>query len=229
MVSSPEKGLKLVANDFYRGLLTGGSQQTITRECVCGGLAGLTSVIITSPAEMLKIQFQDSGRGIGKSGVPVKKLSIAQLIKKQASERGVSGLYRGALATFFRDIIFSAIYFPLFFNLNSWHQDHPEDTVSWPTLLCGIYSGGLSAIIVTPADVVKTRTQLLKTVHEGGRVYKGYKDTIRTIFREEGWRAFYKGGTCRIMAIAPFYGIIEVMYYLGIGEFLTRDRNKDQI
>ena len=36
----------------------------------------------------------------------------------------------------------------------------------------------------------------------------------------EGWRAFYKGGFCRMIVIAPLFGIAQTVYYLGVAENL---------
>lgn len=228
-MAGPEKGLKLIANDFYRSIFSGGKKITLPREVFCGGLAGLTQAAVASPAELMKIQFQDSGRGLG-SKETSSKITLSMLFKK-FSEKGLLSLYRGGGATIARDVLFSAIYFPLFFKLNGIgpkRKNHPDETVAWWTLLCGLFSGGVSALLVTPVDVVKTRTQLMKTVEEGGRLYNGYLDCVRTIFREESWRAFFKGGACRLMTIAPLFAITQAVYYLGVGEFVTGQRKKEK-
>ena len=40
------------------------------------------------------------------------------------------------------------------------------------------------------------------------------------IMKYEGARAFFKGGACRMIVIAPLYGIIQTVYYLGVAEAL---------
>lgn len=42
----------------------------------------------------------------------------------------------------------------------------------------------------------------------------------RKILRKEGPGAFLKGATCRALVIAPLFGIAQVMYFVGVGEFL---------
>jgi solute carrier family 25 (mitochondrial glutamate transporter), member 18/22 len=42
----------------------------------------------------------------------------------------------------------------------------------------------------------------------------------RGTFRTEGWRALFNGGACRVMVVAPLFGIAQVVYFLGVGEFL---------
>lgn len=50
--------------------------------------------------------------------------------------------------------------------------------------------------------------------------YKGIGDAFVRISREEGWRAFFKGAGCRVLVIAPLFGIAQTVYYLGVGEYI---------
>lgn len=50
--------------------------------------------------------------------------------------------------------------------------------------------------------------------------YKGIGDAFVRITREEGWRAFFKGAGCRVLVIAPLFGIAQTVYYLGVGEYI---------
>lgn len=40
------------------------------------------------------------------------------------------------------------------------------------------------------------------------------------ILRNEGPAAFLKGAYCRALVIAPLFGIAQVIYFLGVGEFI---------
>ncbi|KAM4699879.1 mitochondrial glutamate carrier 1-like [Discoglossus pictus] len=60
---TPEKAIKLAANDFFRHhLAKDGKGLTLPKEMLAGCGAGTCQVIITTPMEMLKIQLQDAGR-----------------------------------------------------------------------------------------------------------------------------------------------------------------------
>ena len=39
-----------------------------------------------------------------------------------------------------------------------------------------------------------------------------------SILRDEGPRAFFKGGACRMIVIAPLFGIAQMVYFFGVGE-----------
>ena len=53
------------------------------------------------------------------------------------------------------------------------------------------FLGMPAASLVTPADVIKTRLQVV--AREGQTSYNGLLDATRKIYAEEGFRAFYKG------------------------------------
>lgn len=40
------------------------------------------------------------------------------------------------------------------------------------------------------------------------------------ILRKEGPSAFMKGAGCRALVIAPLFGIAQVMYFVGVGEYI---------
>ncbi|KAI5061148.1 hypothetical protein GOP47_0023653 [Adiantum capillus-veneris] len=51
-------------------------------------------------------------------------------------------------------------------------------------------AGGVAAIVTTPLDTIKTRFQVMEN-DENKR--PSIRETVRTLFREGGWRACYKG------------------------------------
>ena len=111
-----------------------------------------------------------------------------------------------------RDVSFSIVYFPLFANLNGMGpKKHPGSTESvfWWSFVSGCAAGSIAALCVNPADVVKTRLQLLNK-GSSDQTYNGIFDAFKRIATEEGPKAFFKGGLCRMLVIAPLFGIAQV-------------------
>ncbi|XP_042204089.1 mitochondrial glutamate carrier 1-like isoform X2 [Homarus americanus] len=225
LLITPEKAIKLTANDYFRHhLTTKDGKLPIHREMAAGGLAGLCQIVVTTPMELLKIQLQDAGRvaaqavSSGQASIP--KISATSITLQLLREKGILGLYRGTTATMLRDVSFSVVYFPLFAHLNSLgprKSDGSGEAVFWCSFLAGCASGSLSALAVNPFDVVKTRLQLLsKGANEAQ--YSGILNAITTILKDEGPQAFFKGGACRMIVIAPLFGIAQMVYYFGVGE-----------
>jgi len=44
--------------------------------------------------------------------------------------------------------------------------------------------------------------------------------------KHEGPTAFFKGGLCRMIVIAPLFGIAQTVYYLGVAEGLLGVQKK---
>lgn len=226
LLITPEKAIKLTANDLFRHWLTpsGSTQLPLVREMIAGGSAGACQIVITTPMELLKIQMQDAGRVAAAAklaGKEVKQTSAMELTRNLLRERGIFGLYRGIGATGLRDVSFSVIYFPLFARLNALgprRSDGSGEAVFWCSFLSGCAAGSFAALAVNPMDVVKTRLQALNPVE--GAAYNGVMDCIMKTLKNEGPLAFFKGGACRMIVIAPLFGIAQTVYYLGVAERL---------
>lgn len=44
--------------------------------------------------------------------------------------------------------------------------------------------------------------------------------STRSVLKNEGPKALLKGAFCRMLVIAPLFGIAQTVYYLGVAEFL---------
>uniref|UniRef100_A0A8C1ASD1 Mitochondrial glutamate carrier 1 n=2 Tax=Cyprinus carpio TaxID=7962 RepID=A0A8C1ASD1_CYPCA len=226
---TPEKAIKLAANDFFRQRLSRGELKlSVFQEMLAGCGAGMCQVIVTTPMEMLKIQLQDAGRlAAQQRKLPVlhtvklgTAMSAIQIAQELFRTKGIQGLYKGLAATLMRDIPFSVVYFPLFAHINKLGKTSEDDNVPfyW-SFISGCVAGCTAAVAVSPCDVVKTRLQSLnKSANE--ETYNGVADCIRKIMRKEGPTAFLKGAGCRALVIAPLFGIAQVVYFIGVGEFL---------
>lgn len=229
---TPEKAIKLAANDFFRFHLSkDGQKLTLLKEMLAGCGAGTCQVIVTTPMEMLKIQLQDAGRiaaqrklmpqTVAPGGpVEMKSPTAMQLTRELLKEKGIAGLYKGLGATLLRDVPFSIIYFPLFANLNNLGKKGAEGPAPfYVSFASGCIAGSTAAVAVNPVDVIKTRLQSL-TRGSQEDTYSGVTDCIRKILRNEGPGAFLKGAYCRALVIAPLFGIAQVVYFLGVGEYI---------
>uniref|UniRef100_A0A8D0G8Q8 Solute carrier family 25 member 22 n=1 Tax=Sphenodon punctatus TaxID=8508 RepID=A0A8D0G8Q8_SPHPU len=210
----------------------GRKKLTLLKEMLAGCGAGTCQVIVTTPMEMLKIQLQDAGR----IAAPPPSLcsllcpphlpflttrtTAMQITRELLRNKGIAGLYKGLGATLLRDVPFSIVYFPLFANLNKLGQKTSDTKAPfYVSFLSGCLAGSTAAVAVNPCDVIKTRLQSLQRgVNED--TYSGIVDCAKTIWRKEGPMAFLKGAYCRALVIAPLFGIAQVIYFIGIAEFL---------
>ncbi|XP_066237238.1 mitochondrial glutamate carrier 2 isoform X1 [Saccopteryx leptura] len=236
---TPEKAIKLAANDFFRHLLMeDGMQQNLKMEMLAGCGAGLCQVVVTCPMEMLKIQLQDAGRlathhqgsAAAPSSTPCtagstpthKRPSATLIAWELLRTQGLAGLYKGLGATLLRDVPFSIIYFPLFANLNNLGYNELTGKASFAhSFVSGCAAGSVAAVTVTPLDVLKTRIQTLKK-GLGEDSYSGIMDCARKLWTQEGPSTFMKGAGCRALVIAPLFGIAQGVYFIGVGEWILK-------
>jgi len=200
---APEKAIKLTMNDLARDRLTklNNGHLPVWGEMMAGGIGGASQVMFTNPLEIVKIRLQVAGEIA--DGAKVSALGVVR-------ELGFTGLYKGSRACFLRDIPFSSIYFPAYAHLKSEFADENGYNSPISLLTAGAIAGMPAASLVTPADVIKTRLQVV--ARAGQTTYSGVLDAARKIYAEEGFAAFWKGAVARMCRSSPQFGVTLVMY-----------------
>jgi solute carrier family 25 aspartate/glutamate transporter 12/13 len=77
-------------------------------------------------------------------------------------------------------------------------------------LTAGAIAGMPAAYLTTPCDVIKTRLQV--EARKGETKYTSLRHCAKTVFKEEGFRAFFKGGPARILRSSPQFGFTLAAY-----------------
>lgn len=199
---APEKAIKLTVNDLVRDKFTDKKGNIpLWGEILSGGCAGGSQVIFTNPLEIVKIRLQVAGEIANST-----RLSAWSVVK----ELGFFGLYKGSKACFLRDIPFSAIYFPAYAHVKAKLADENGYNHPLTLLLAGAIAGIPAASLVTPADVIKTRLQVV--ARQGQTTYNGVFDAFGKIMKEEGPRAFWKGSVARVCRSSPQFGVTLLTY-----------------
>ncbi|KAJ2656062.1 mitochondrial aspartate-glutamate transporter agc1 [Coemansia sp. RSA 1199] len=211
---APEKAIKLTVNDFVRSRIT--NKQTgeiaVAGEMLAGAMAGASQVVFTNPLEIVKIRLQIQGEMLKEAVGSTKAISRSGAITI-IKELGLVGLYKGASACLLRDVPFSAIYFTCYSHLKKdVFREGERQLGMLDLLLAGAIAGMPAAYLTTPADVIKTRLQVV--AKQGETVYTGLTDAARKIYKEEGFKAFFKGGPARIFRSSPQFGATLMCYEL---------------
>lgn len=200
---APEKAIKLTTNDLVREKIKyyNNGHLPFAGEMLAGGCAGASQVMFTNPLEIVKIRLQVAGEIT--TGPRVSAISVIRQL-------GFLGLYKGARACFLRDIPFSAIYFPCYAHTKAAFANENGQNSLLSLLVAGTISGAPAAASVTPADVIKTRLQV--QARSGQTAYHGVIHCARTIVREEGFSALWKGTIPRVFRSSPQFGVTLLTY-----------------
>ncbi|KAH9826804.1 calcium-binding mitochondrial carrier protein Aralar2-like [Teratosphaeria destructans] len=210
---APEKAIKLTVNDLVRGKFTDMKTGNIplSAEILAGASAGTCQVMFTNPLEIVKIRLQVQGEAIkaaAREGEEITKRSAMWIVR----HLGLKGLYKGASACILRDAPFSAIYFPTYAHLKKdyFGESQTKKLGILQLLTAGAIAGMPAAYLTTPCDVIKTRLQV--EARKGDTSYNGLRDAAQKVFKEEGFRAFFKGGLARILRSSPQFGFTLAGY-----------------
>jgi solute carrier family 25 aspartate/glutamate transporter 12/13 len=208
---APEKAIKITINEMVRKRFTDPETGRIPlwAEIFAGGMAGGCQVSVTNPLEIVKIRLQMAGEAARQEGGDAVRRGAGHVIR----QLGVLGLYKGAAACLWRDVPFSMIYFTSYSHLKTdvFHEGRHGKQLSFGELLLAAGIAGMpAAYLTTPADVVKTRLQT--QARAGQTVYKGVTDGFKTILKEEGVRALYKGGIARVIRSSPQFAVTLSVY-----------------
>ena len=182
-----------------------------TTTLLSGGLAGTVASTITCPLEVVKTQLQSSGSG----------KTVSSVVSAVYKADGWRGFWRGLPPTLLGIIPSRATYFWAYSTSKSILTPRiGEGTLN--AVLSGAAAGITGNTITNPIWMVKTRMQLLPD--EGQRIYGGYGDAIKTIYREEGIGGFYRGITASYWGCAE--GCIQFVLYERLKGGLVKRQNE---
>ncbi|EME27920.1 mitochondrial carrier (BOU / S-adenosylmethionine carrier) [Galdieria sulphuraria] len=168
---------------------------------LCSGFcAEAVSAFFWVPMEVLKQRVQVRSQQSNSFA------ALGDLLKYE----GPKALFKGYFLTLGVFGPYSMIYFVCYEHFKSWGRKWNKVTVDEDNLplsvilACAATSGAVAAACTTPLDVIKTRYQTQGDIlyHHVNR-YRNSWDAVRTIWRQEGVRAFFQGLSARVLWIMP--------------------------
>ncbi|GAA5945694.1 hypothetical protein JCM3775_000015 [Rhodotorula graminis] len=199
IVDRDPKGDKFKGAVWYRG----------AESMLAGAGAGLVSSIVTCPLDVVKTKLQAGGASGGSGGV----LGITKHIWLND---GFRGLYRGLGPTVIGYLPTWAIYFTVYDQVKGRLSEirGPDDPIAH--IISAMTAGASGTIATNPLWVIKTRF-MTQQVTAGEKRYRHTWDAFARIYREEGFRAFYRGmlpslfGVVHVAVQFPLYEQFKVM------------------
>jgi len=179
---------------------------------LAGMAAGWTVSFVAAPVEHIKARLQ-----VQYSAKKFERLYSGPIdcSKKILRAHGVRGLFHGLGATMlFRSWFF--VWWSTYDIFSRWFRDYTN--LSTPAI--NFWAGGLSAqcfwLTGYPADVVKQR---IMTDDLGDRKFRTWRDAARAVWKEGGWKAYWRGFLpcflrafpANACALVAFEGVMRIL------------------
>ncbi|KAI0241362.1 Mitochondrial succinate-fumarate transporter [Massospora cicadina] len=211
----PKMAIRFSSFEYYKSLLADKDGKVPVQMTFMAGLgAGVTeAVMVVTPMDVIKIRLQAQRHSMMDPLDIPKYRNAAHAAYLITREEGIGALYKGITLTALRQATNQAVNFAAYqeFKKLALKKQGLEELPSYQHLLLGGLSGAMGPISNAPIDTIKTRIQRQAAVpgESGlGRV----TNIIRHTLSNEGWRAFYRGLTPRLMRVAPGQAITFMVY-----------------
>lgn len=166
--------------------------------------------------EVIKIRMQAQYHSLSDPLDIPKYRSAPHALLTVLREEGVGAIYRGVSLTALRQGTNQAVNFTAYTELKEllqkWQPQYENKNLpGYQTTVIGLISGAMGPFSNAPIDTIKTRLQ--KTPAEPGQTAMARIMKISgDMFKQEGFAAFYKGITPRVMRVAPGQAVTFTVY-----------------
>ncbi|KAI9035025.1 putative mitochondrial carrier protein [Aspergillus affinis] len=205
----PYSAVQFGSYNFYKRFAepSPGADLSPMRRLICGGAAGITSVTVTYPLDIVRTRLSIQSASfvaLGDRGNSTKLPGMFRtMILIYRNEGGIVALYRGITPTVAGVAPYVGLNFMAYESIRSYLTPEGEKTPgSMRKLLAGAISGAVAQTCTYPFDVLRRRFQI-NTMSGLGYKYKSIWDAVRVIIAEEGPRGLFKGIVPNLLKVAP--------------------------
>jgi solute carrier family 25 (adenine nucleotide translocator) protein 4/5/6/31 len=214
----PSHALNFAFRDYYRIIFLNGVNPKVNRlryaigNIAAGGAGGATTLCLLYPLDFARTRLAVDVEANGKK----KFRGITDCFAKVYAKDGMAGLYRGFFASLQFIVASRAVFFGIFDTVRTSVTDDPRQLS-----FVGLWSIAQACIVVSsvicyPLDTVRRR--LMMQAGQEKKLYKNSLDCWRTILRDEGAAALYRGTisnslkcTSGALILAIYYEVVKYM------------------
>jgi len=215
----PKMAIRFTSFESYKKMLADRETGTVSGQAtfLAGLAAGVTeAVAVVTPMEVVKIRLQAQYHSMADPLDIPKYRNAAHCAYSVVKEEGIGALYRGISLTALRQGTNQGVNFTAYTEfkelLQKWQPQYENSPIpSWQTIIIGLISGAMGPLSNAPIDTIKTRLQKQPGL-PGESSWARITAITRDMFKQEGFHAFYKGITPRIMRVAPGQAVTFTIY-----------------
>ncbi|XP_042495365.1 folate transporter 1, chloroplastic isoform X2 [Macadamia integrifolia] len=197
-------------------------QQWQWENATAGAIAGFATVTVLHPLDVVRTRFQVNDGRI--SNLPSYK-NTGHAIFSIARTEGLKGLYAGFYPAVLGSTVSWGLYFFFYSRAKQRYSKGSEEKLSPGLhLVSAAEAGVMVSLLTNPVWLVKTRLQLQSPLHQTRR-YSGFYDALRTILKEEGWHALYRGIGPGLLLVS--HGAIQFTVYEELRKVVVGVRSEE--
>lgn len=199
----PYSAAQLASNDQYKRLLAReDGELTVPRRLAAGACAGMTATALTHPLDTLRLRL-----ALPNSGYTGLSNAFVTIIRSE----GVGALYKGLAPTLVGIAPYAALNFASYDLLkrrlyNNKNSNIPQQQNPAANLAIGGLAGTVAATVCYPLDTIRRRMQMK------GTMYENQVHAFVQIWRNEGFKGFYRGWAANTIKVVPQNAIRFVSY-----------------
>ncbi|KAH8827927.1 mitochondrial carrier domain-containing protein [Flagelloscypha sp. PMI_526] len=213
----PKMATRFASFEAYKGWLADkDTGKTSTGSIFLAGLgAGTTeAVVVVTPMEVVKIRLQAQMHSLADPMEIPRYRNAGHAVYTIVREEGFGALYRGVSLTALRQATNQGANFTAYQEIKKLAHRYQPDLVELPSyqhMVIGLISGAMGPFSNAPIDTIKTRLQK-STAEPGQSAVKRITLIAGDMWKNEGFRAFYKGITPRVLRVAPGQAVVFAVY-----------------
>eukprot|EP01117_Protostelium_nocturnum_P014674 TRINITY_DN5607_c0_g1_i1.p1 TRINITY_DN5607_c0_g1~~TRINITY_DN5607_c0_g1_i1.p1 ORF type:complete len:321 (+),score=77.17 TRINITY_DN5607_c0_g1_i1:114-1076(+) len=206
--SIPKSAVRFGGYEFISSFLKDSDGKLSAPKTFVSGLGAgfLEAVFAVTPMETIKTKL------IHDQNAPVeqrKYKGLSHAVRTIIRTEGLGGLYQGVFPTILKQSTNQGTRFLVFHEIKKLYQSHfpNNDFGMIKSAAAGAIAGGTSVLVNNPLDVIKTQMQGLEA-----KKYSGLTDCASKLFRQNGFKFFYKGVVPRLIRVCGDAAIAFSVY-----------------
>ncbi len=213
----PYAGIKFMMYEQFKLLVPSSYGQK--SEFIAGSLAGVVSVLVTYPFDLLRVRLAFDTNRLALSGI-VKQIIIEPnptLHLKPNSPFGILNFYTGVVPTIMGMIPYAGVSFYTYGSLKTFakqyqyctYKEDPNKLNPVSTLACGAISGIAAQTCSYPFEVIRRHMQVAV---RAGDVHKSVIGTTRDIISKRGIAGLFVGLGIGYIKVVPMFAVSFYSY-----------------
>ncbi|KAK9388130.1 mitochondrial carrier domain-containing protein [Lipomyces mesembrius] len=213
----PKMAIRFSSFEIFKNALADKTtNKTTSAGIFLAGLAAGTAeaILVVTPTDVIKIRLQAQHHSMADPLDVPKYRNAAHAAFTIVREEGISALYRGVILTSLRQATNQAVNFTAYTEIKAYLksiQPQYQELPSYQHMIIGLISGALGPLSNAPIDTIKTRMQKEPAI-EGESAFGRVSRISKHLMQREGFFAFYKGITPRVMRVAPGQAVTFAVY-----------------